>query len=36
MPVNGLIEFILYLVPGFFALEVYHSHFPIKEIGRFK
>ena len=35
MPVKTLIEFILYIVPGFIAREVYDSIFPGKEKGQF-
>jgi len=31
MPVQNLAEFILYITPGFIAVEIYRHHFPAKE-----
>ncbi len=35
MPVKDLIEFILYLAPGFIALELYRSAYPARERNQF-
>ena len=31
MPVKTIIEFILYIIPGFLALELYHYFYPVKK-----
>lgn len=31
MPAKNIIEFILYITPGFIALEFYHAFYPVKE-----
>ncbi|MBW1615483.1 MAG: hypothetical protein JRJ49_02910 [Deltaproteobacteria bacterium] len=35
MPIKDLIEFILYLAPGFIASELYNAKYPVKERGQF-
>lgn len=35
MPVKDLLEFILYVVPGFVALELYRASYPAKERNQF-
>ena len=35
MPVKDLLEFILYIVPGFVALELYRASYPAKERNQF-
>ena len=35
MPVENIAKFILYITPGFIAVEIYHIHFPAKERNTF-
>ena len=35
MPINNLMEFILYILPGFITRELYLSQFPVKERNNF-
>ncbi len=35
MPVENIAEFILYITPGFIAIEIYRRHFPAKERNTF-
>lgn len=35
IPVENLAEFILYVAPGFIAVEIYRAHFPAKERNTF-
>ncbi len=31
MPIDNIIDFIVYVLPGFIASEIYYSHYPVKE-----
>ena len=31
MPTNSIVEFILYVVPGFIAAEIFHAKYPVRE-----
>lgn len=35
MPTNNLIEFVLYVIPGFLAVEIYRATYPAKERSEF-
>ncbi|MCR4264223.1 MAG: hypothetical protein NUV98_05910, partial [Candidatus Roizmanbacteria bacterium] len=35
MPVQNLIEFIVYIVPGFIALEIFRAAYPIRKQSEF-
>ena len=35
MPINNLIEFIVYVVPGFLSIEIYRSAYPAKQKSEF-
>jgi hypothetical protein len=35
MPINNIIEFIVYVIPGFLSIEVYRAAYPIKQKSEF-
>lgn len=35
MPVNSLIEFVVYVIPGFLAIEIYRAAYPVRERNEF-
>lgn len=35
MPVNSLIEFVVYVIPGFLAVELYRATYPVRERNEF-
>jgi hypothetical protein len=36
MPTNSLVEFIIYVIPGFLVVEIYHAAYPAKEKSEFQ
>jgi len=36
MPINNLVEFVLYVIPGFLVVEIYRAAYPAKEKSEFQ
>ena len=35
MPIDNIVDFIIYVLPGFIATEIYYSHFPARQRSAF-